>query len=204
MRSAGRQRPTQRRSASFVGGNAGIFKRHNILDCPIRRISRDLLKRELPAKARPLERLVHACAESPRFVNHRGHKVRTSSTARQGRAAPEGLSRDAAAGYADTLSLVGNLLADLPSGERWCPSLFIPFIVIIAGDLFNNGIDLVTVQKLLGHANVQTIAQDDRRGERAKKKPVGTLQVPYRRRKYLLSVQTTVLTGDSVMDAHRV
>jgi hypothetical protein len=82
--------------------------------------------------------------------------------------------------------------------------LFIPFIVIIAGDLFNNGIDLVTVQKLLGHANVQTIAQDDRRGERAKKRAVGTLQVPYRRRKYLLSVQTTVLTGDSVMDAHRV
>jgi site-specific recombinase XerD len=53
----------------------------------------------------------------------------------------------------------------------------------VAGDLLDNDIDLVTVQKLLGHANVQTTAQYDRRGERAKKKVVGTLQVPYRRRK---------------------
>jgi integrase len=46
----------------------------------------------------------------------------------------------------------------------------------------NNDVDLVTVQKLFGHANVQTTAHDDQRGERAKKKAVGTLHVPYRRR----------------------
>jgi hypothetical protein len=39
------------------------------------------------------------------------------------------------------------------------------------------------MQKLLRYANVQMTAQDDRRGERAKKKAVGTLHVPYRRRK---------------------
>ncbi len=54
---------------------------------------------------------------------------------------------------------------------------------MVADDLLDNAVDLVTVQKLLGHANVQTTAQDDRRGERAKKKGVGTLHVPYRRRK---------------------
>ncbi len=52
----------------------------------------------------------------------------------------------------------------------------------VAGDLLDNDGDIVTVQKLLGHASVQTTASYDRRGERGKKKAVGMRQVPYRRR----------------------
>jgi hypothetical protein len=48
----------------------------------------------------------------------------------------------------------------------------------VAGDLLDTDVDLVTVQKLLGHANVQITAQDDRRGARAKKKAVGCGQCP--------------------------
>jgi site-specific recombinase XerD len=53
----------------------------------------------------------------------------------------------------------------------------------VARDLLDNDVDIVTVQKLLEHASVQTTASYDWRGERAKKKAIGTLHVPYRRRK---------------------
>lgn len=46
---------------------------------------------------------------------------------------------------------------------------------IVAVDLLDNDIELVTVQKVLGYANVQPIGQDDCRGERAKKKAVEAL-----------------------------
>jgi site-specific recombinase XerD len=53
----------------------------------------------------------------------------------------------------------------------------------VAGDLLDNDVDIVTMQKLLGYVSVQTTASYDRRRERAKKKAVSTLYVPYRRRK---------------------
>lgn len=48
-----------------------------------------------------------------------------------------------------------------------------------AGNLLDNGNDLVTVQKLMGHSSPTTTANYDRRGEEVKRKASRSLHVPY-------------------------
>ena len=50
-------------------------------------------------------------------------------------------------------------------------------------DLLDNGIDLVTVSRLAGHADPRTTARYDRRKMETRRKAIGTLHIPYTRRK---------------------
>lgn len=49
-----------------------------------------------------------------------------------------------------------------------------------AGDLLDNGEDISTVQKMMGHSNANTTAGYDRRDAKSKKKAASKLHVPYR------------------------
>jgi site-specific recombinase XerD len=52
-----------------------------------------------------------------------------------------------------------------------------------AGNLLDSGVDLVTVQKLMGHSDPTTTSNYDRRGDEVKRKAIKTLFVPYHGRK---------------------
>lgn len=53
----------------------------------------------------------------------------------------------------------------------------------LAGDLLDAGADVVTVQRILAHSNVQTTARYDRRPEASKRKAAALIHVPYRGRR---------------------
>jgi site-specific recombinase XerD len=48
-----------------------------------------------------------------------------------------------------------------------------------AGNLLDQGVDLVTVQKLLGHSSPTTTSNYDRRGEATKKKAAELIKIPF-------------------------
>ena len=48
-------------------------------------------------------------------------------------------------------------------------------------DLLDSGVDIVTVQKLVGHATTDQTARYDRRGEETKRQAVQFLSIPKRR-----------------------
>lgn len=62
------------------------------------------------------------------------------------------------------------------------PTTWHDFRRTFAGNLLDNGQDLVTVQKLMGHSSPTTTSQYDRRGAEAQRKAIKTLHVPYKGR----------------------
>jgi site-specific recombinase XerD len=99
-----------------------------------------------------------------------GIKGRTGKGA--GVTAPPGISDEALA----------HMLAKRRAEAKVKPLTWHDFRRSFAGNLLDNGQDLVTVQKLMGHASPVTTSNYDRRGEEAKRRASRSLHVPYTRR----------------------
>jgi site-specific recombinase XerD len=67
-----------------------------------------------------------------------------------------------------------SLEAALPERPRWHD-----FRRTFAGNLLDVGVDLATVQRLLGHTSPTTTSNYDRRGEETRRRAVGKLTVPF-------------------------
>ncbi len=53
----------------------------------------------------------------------------------------------------------------------------------VIGDLLDAGVDIVTVAKMMGHADVKTTKRYDRRPEKVKQAAAGKIRLPYRRKR---------------------
>ena len=67
-----------------------------------------------------------------------------------------------------------SLEAALAERPRWHD-----FRRTFAGNLLDDGVDLATVQRLLGHTSPTTTSNYDRRGEETRRRAVGKLKVPF-------------------------
>jgi integrase len=85
------------------------------------------------------------------------------------------------AGFGLTNQAVYNILARLAADARVAVS---PHDLrrTFAGEALDMGVDVVSLQSLMGHASPATTARYDRRGDEAKKRAMALLTVPYNRK----------------------